>query len=506
MSLRTAVLARWAPSLGVQLVVGLVALALIVATTAGLVVRSAERDYLSALWTAEHAQKFQLLAYASTDDIVSEDIPRLQTTMEEVVRSDPALASLRIANEDGRVLHEWSRSPRDGAEPLTLSREVRLNGELFGTLTAAWDTAEMEHRINRHALDVAVAIGLVCLLLSLLVYALVRSLAVVPINRIADRLSSLHGGDAGDGVRLPAFAPAELRRLAEATDTLSQLLAAQEQRNAESETARAAAVAANRTKSEFLANMSHELRTPLNAILGFSEAMQMQTFGRLGSEKYDEYVAHINESGSHLLALISDILDISKIEFGKQTLDESEVELGHVVRSCVALVRERARVASVRIVDNMLSQVVRVRADERKLKQILLNLLSNAVKFTPQGGTVTLSWTLDDARGVIVEVADTGIGIPEHQIPYVLEPFGQAENSFSRRHEGSGLGLSLSKALVELHGGQLELESEVNVGTRVRFSLPPSRLLSAARGSGRSEKNGNPSARLHAAREARSPG
>jgi signal transduction histidine kinase len=458
----------------------LVALAIVVAVTAGLVVRGAERDFLASLLAAESDQKFQLLVFASTDDIISEDIPRLQTTMEELVRRDETLALLRITNESRSVLYEWRRLELPaGAKLLTLSREIRILGELFGTFTVAWNVSDMERVGDRHALNVAVAIGLICLMLSLLVYLFIRRIAVTPINRIADRLASFHDGVLDGGARLPAFAPAELRRLEEATDTLGHLMSVQEQRNADSEAARAAAVAANRTKSEFLANMSHELRTPLNAILGFSEAMQMQMFGPLGAEKYDEYVAHINESGSHLLALISDILDISKIEFGKQTLDEDDVELGHAIRSCLALVRERARAGGVRIVDSLLSRIVRVHADERKLKQVLLNLLSNGVKFTPSGGAVTLSWTLDDAKGVVVEIADTGIGIPAHQIAKVLEPFGQAENSLSRRYEGSGLGLPLSKALIELHGGSFELESEVNVGTRVRFSLPPSRLLKA---------------------------
>jgi signal transduction histidine kinase len=478
MTLRWADLLRRAPSLGVQLLIGLVALAIVVAVTAGLVVRSAERDFLSSLLAAESEQKFQLLVFASTDDIISEDIPRLQTTMEELVRRDASLASLRIANEAGSILYQWRRLDLPaGAKLLTLSREVRLQGELFGTFAAAWNASDMEEVSDRHALSVAVAIGLICLMLSLLVYLFIRRIAVTPINRIADRLADFRRGVLDRDVRLPVFAPAELWRLEEATDTLGQLMSVQEQRNADSEAARAAAVAANRTKSEFLANMSNELRTPLNAILGFSEAMQMQMFGPLGAEKYDEYVAHINESGSHLLALISDILDISKIEFGKQTLDEDEVELGHAIRSCLALVRERARAGGVKIVDNLLSQIVRVLADERKLKQVLLNLLSNAVKFTPAGGAVTLSWTLDEVKGVVVEIADTGIGIPLHQIAKVLEPFGQAENSLSRRYEGSGLGLPLSKALIELHGGSFELESEVNVGTRVRFSLPPTRIM-----------------------------
>jgi signal transduction histidine kinase len=475
------VLRLLAPPLGSQILIGLILVAIVVSVTAGLIARTAERDYLTSLLAAESQQKFDLLVFASTDDIVSEDIPRLNTTMSEIIARDETLASARIVNKSGRLLYDWHREPAPERPTLvSLSKDVRVKDQLFGTFSAAWDVSGAEARIDRHAIFAAGVVGLICLVLSTVVYVMMQGLAVVPINRIAERLAEFQRGVLDHTTDLPAFAPAELRRLQKAVNTLGSLLATQEQQGVEREAARAAAVAANRTKSEFLANMSHELRTPLNAILGFSEAMQMQMFGPLGSDKYDEYVGHINESGAHLLALINDILDISKIEFGKLVLDESEVDLGRAVRSCITLVRERARVGNVRIVDNLLSRLVRVLADERKIKQILLNLLANAVKFTPAGGTVTLSWEMDDAKGVVVEIADTGIGIPADQITKVLEPFGQVETSLVRRSEGSGLGLPLAKAFIELHGGQFEIVSEVNVGTHVRFSLPPWRLLRPA--------------------------
>ncbi len=481
------VLRLLAPPLGSQILIGLILIAIVISLAAGLIVRVAERDYLTSLLAAESQQKFDLLVFASTDDVVSEDIPRLSTTMGEVIGRDDTLASARIVNEDGRVLYEWHREPAPVHPTLiSLSKDVRIKGELFGTFSAAWDVSAAEARLDQHAILAAAAVGVICLLLSAFVYVMMRGLAVVPINRISERLAEFQRGVLDRPTDMPAFAPAELRRLERAVSTLGALISSQEQRNAEREAARAAAVAANRTKSEFLANMSHELRTPLNAILGFSEAMQMQMFGPLGSEKYDEYVSHINESGAHLLALINDILDISKIEFGKLVLDESEVDLGRAVRSCITLVRERARVGNVRIADNLLSRLVRVQADERKVKQILLNLLANAVKFTPPGGSVTLTWDVDENKGVVVEVTDTGIGIPADQISKVLEPFGQVETSLVRRSEGSGLGLPLAKAFIELHGGQLEIQSEVNVGTRVRFSLPPWRILKPA-----DERGGN---------------
>jgi signal transduction histidine kinase len=467
-----------APPLGLQILIGLGLLAIAVSVAAGFAVRAAERDYLLSLLSTENQHKFDLLVFSTTDDIISEDIPRLETTMTEVIRRDGTLAAAKIVNEDGRVLYDWHRAPV-AATPtfLSLSRPVVIQGEKFGTFSAAWEISSEEARIDRHAVTAAGVVGGICLLLSIAAYALIRSLAIVPINRISERLAEFQRSAHDRQLELPAMAPAELRRLDRAVERLGELLAMQEQRSAEHEAARSAAVAANRTKSEFLANMSHELRTPLNAILGFSEAMQMQMFGPLGSDRYDEYVAHINESGAHLLALINDILDISKIEFGKLVLEESEFELGRAIRSSITLVRERARAGNVRIVDNLLSRLIRIIADERKVKQILLNLLSNAVKFTPAGGTVTLSWSVDDVKGVVVEISDTGIGIPANQLSKVLEPFGQVETSLVRRSEGSGLGLPLAKAFVELHGGMFELDSQVDVGTTVRFSLPPWRIL-----------------------------
>jgi signal transduction histidine kinase len=470
-----------APTLGFQLLLGMALVTILVSLAAGLVVRGAEHNYLTALLTAESGKKFDLLVTATIDDVVSQDIPRLQTTMSEAVRHDPTFASARITNAAGVTLYTWQRDARaTDVRLLAFSREVRLEGEVFGVFSASWTIAEMEHEINQHAVVIAGLIGAICLLLSLFLYLLIRALALGPINRITERLADFRRGVLDRPAQLPGFVPAELRHLEDAANTLGELMSLREQRDVEREIARNAAVEANRTKSEFLANMSHELRTPLNAILGFSEAMQMKIFGPLGSDKYGEYVDHINGSGSHLLALINDILDLSKIEFGKLTLDESELALGEAIRASIGMMRERAQAAGVRIVDAMPAAILRVVADERKLKQILLNLLSNAMKFTPFGGSVTVSWTLDAREGVVVEIADTGIGIPADQMEKVLEPFGQVETALTRRREGSGLGLPLTKALVESHGGTLTIESAIGIGTRVRFSLPPGRVVGAA--------------------------
>ena len=230
---------------------------------------------------------------------------------------------------------------------------------------------------------------------------------------------------------------------------------------------------ANRSKSEFLANMSHELRTPLNAIIGFSEIMETGLFGDLGSPKYKEYATDIHASGAHLLELINDILDMSKIEAGRMTLETQRLPLSEVVEESLRLVSGRADVASVKIIDE-LGAMPPVDADKRAVKQVLLNLLSNAIKFTPAGGSIYLRGTTANGMATIA-VEDTGIGIPAGALPKIGRPFEQVESHHAKSHKGTGLGLALSRSLVELHGGTLTIESTEGVGTKVSFTLPLAR-------------------------------
>jgi PAS domain S-box-containing protein len=241
--------------------------------------------------------------------------------------------------------------------------------------------------------------------------------------------------------------------------------------------AKEAAEIANRSKSEFLANISHELRTPLNAIIGFSEIMRDEIFGPIGSPQYREYLTDVLDSAHHLLGLINDILDLAKAEAGKLELAEEVVDLPSVARAAIRLVRERADRSGLEIVSTLTDDLPFAYADERKLKQILLNLLSNAVKFTPEGGTVEVSAAIEPAGDLVLAVRDTGIGIAPEDIAVALAPFGQVEGSLNRKHEGTGLGLPLCRAMTELHGGQLAIESTVGAGTTVRVRLPAVRLV-----------------------------
>jgi two-component system cell cycle sensor histidine kinase PleC len=278
-----------------------------------------------------------------------------------------------------------------------------------------------------------------------------------------------------------ALLAARSLELANANESLREIIGNLDRlvadRTEELRDARDQALAASQAKSQFLAGMSHEIRTPLNAIIGFSEVMQLELVGPIGSDTYRDYAGIINESGQHLLGIINDILDVAKIEAGRVELREEIVGVTELIAGVVRLLSDRARRAGVTVKVSVHSGLPRLMADKGKIRQILLNLIGNSIKFTRKGGTITVSARVSAVGKFVLAVSDTGIGIPADELQNVMEAFVQGGNGLTRTHHGSGLGLPLCKALTEMHSGSLMLESEVGKGTCVTISLPPHRVL-----------------------------
>jgi signal transduction histidine kinase len=258
------------------------------------------------------------------------------------------------------------------------------------------------------------------------------------------------------------------------------LLAELEQKNTELAEAVRRADAASHAKSAILANISHELRTPLNIIIGFAELMQNGVHGSLGSDQYSEYVDNIYNGGLRLLDVVNDILDLSKASSGQMALSEDTVDVCEAVSGVCRIVRPQAEIAKIAMTMQVCCKPPQLWADERRLKQMLSNLLSNALKFTPKGGEVMVVVHSGERGAACISVHDNGIGIAIGQMERVLEPFAQADGSLDRKHNGAGLGLPLTKAIIELHGGKLLIESAEGKGTVATLTFPPERSVEMA--------------------------
>jgi len=344
------------------------------------------------------------------------------------------------------------------ATPLADSLE-RLTNEIVNrseaSMLAKIDETSEAYRTSRW---VVIGFGVGSIALALLLGYAISSSLVVPVRKMEVRLGEIASGDFSR--RVEVANRDELGTLAENLNRMNDELRGLYQ---QLETA-------NRHKSEFLANMSHELRTPLNAIIGFSEMLREQMFGDL-NEKQLEYAEDIHSSGRHLLSLINDILDLAKVEAGRMELELSEFALPLAIENAMTLVKERAARHGIALdfeIDERLNCFV---GDERKFKQILLNLLSNAVKFTPEGGRISVVAGLKD-NGLQISISDTGIGISPEERKTIFEEFRQAKGDGSGKREGTGLGLTLTKKFVELHGGTIRVESEVGKGSTFTFTMP----------------------------------
>ncbi len=334
--------------------------------------------------------------------------------------------------------------------------------------------AELEARANeaeRNGFLIAI-IGMI--LATIFSWILARHLAK-PIMAIDDAAVAVTSGELSTQVAaLPPGSPRELHSLSWAFNGMVRQI---QEREEKLRVAMETAVAANRAKTEFLANMSHELRTPMNAIIGFSEMMKVETFGPIGAAQYAEYVSDIHDSGSHLMNVINDVLDMSKIEAGQLEPSFDNINMKDVAATCVSFSSERARQGLVSLTTDIQEDLPKVRADERMMKQIILNLLSNAIKFTAEYGEVKLSIHADNETGCVISVRDTGIGMDPAKLDIVMQPFGQIDAKLDRKYEGTGLGLPLVKSMAEMHNAVLNIDTAPGKGTTVTITLRPEHVM-----------------------------
>jgi len=357
-------------------------------------------------------------------------------------------------------------------EFVEIYQPIQLDGKAIGAVFIRSDLARAYAAIATYVRVAAAVILIACVVAFFLVSRLHRVISQ-PIMHLLETIRVV-AANQDFSVRAEKHGDDELGVL---IDGFNMMLTRTQAYDQNLRTAHDRAEAANRAKSEFLANMSHELRTPLNAIIGFSEIIKDERVAPGGIDVYRVYARDIHESGMHLLGLINDILDLSKIESGEDKLHEEDFGILALVGSVAMLVTGRAEKHGVELKLDVSDDVRALRADQRKLKQILINLLANAIKFTPAGGKVTLRIRSSAEGGVLFQIIDTGIGIAPEDIPKALAPFQQIDGDLDRKYEGTGLGLPLAKALIEMHGGSLDLQSEVGVGTTATVRLPAERIV-----------------------------
>ncbi len=441
-----------------------------------------------------------IIASNVTAAVVFDD-PRSAQEMLAALRAKPGIVAARIYRDDGRLFAEYHaaqdagngwRPERAGPMPerggpfesgpardlslldgyVDLRVPIRLDGETIGTLVLRSDLRQMYDIIDAHL----VLAGFVVLLLvgiAFIMASRLQKVVSVPVLELLDTMQTVSANQ-DYTVRARTHADDELGRL---SDGFNEMLAVIQTHDEELRAAWREAETASRAKTEFLANMSHELRTPLNAIIGFSEVLKSEMLGPLGTSRYRYYAQDIFDSGHHLLELINDILDISKVEAGEFELHDEPSDLPDVIQQAVRLVRERAEAARIEIAVQADPALPRLLIDQRLIKQCVINLLSNAIKFSLGPGRVAVHAARASDGAVLLRVADAGRGIAEADIAKVLQPFCQVESAFSRSHQGTGLGLPLTKSFIEAHGGSLELRSQANQGTTVTLRFPPSRTL-----------------------------
>ncbi len=408
----------------------------------------------------------------------------------DVFSSQPAILRACLYNAEGGLFAQYGKDDNcpEVAEQIVENEEYfHSNQDIFhanssekvGSIFVESDKRNIKRYIDSQifmTLIVVSATVLVSLLLALLLQRTI-SRPILQLADLAGQISSNRDFTVRANLSESESAKNEISTLYRAFNTMLTEIDAREQQllqtNEELYKAKVTAENASRAKSEFLANVSHELRTPLNAIIGFSSIIMNQLFGLIGNDKYMEYAKDINESGIHLLDIINDILDLSKAEAGKLTLTFEEVNVAKAIRKCVTLLSERAHEQQVLISTQIPEELPPLVADNLRFIQIVLNILSNAVKFTEPGGKVGIAVetavTENEVTDFIITIKDSGIGMSPEEIEKAFQSFGQIDSGLNRKYEGTGLGLPLTKKLVDLHHGTIEVQSEKGKGTSVKL-------------------------------------
>lgn len=385
----------------------------------------------------------------------------------------------------------FARTPRDNIKPKDWRRRLTAAELIYGTAWAGMALVGFSpSESSAHIFVFAVLIVVLSLRLLFastvmaIVYAGTVPMTIALVARFALQDNPLYWAMAAMAIGIHIYFIFLAKGLNATVCTMLEyraekdaLIAQLEEAKAISDEARRRAEASNMAKSRFLANMSHELRTPLNAVLGFSEVMKTEIMGPMQSPIYKEYAENIHQSGTHLLHVINEILDLSRIEAGRHQLHEEALHLVDVAEECHRLLKLRAENKQQKILHEFADGLPQIWADEQAMRQILLNLMSNALKFTPPNGTITLRVALKPDGGQMLSVKDTGPGIPKEELPRVMQAFGQGSLAHRAAEGGTGLGLSIVKSLVELHGGVFELKSELRKGTEAIVNLPKERSL-----------------------------
>lgn len=396
----------------------------------------------------------------------------------------PYVNRTKAVDPDAKCPSELAERTTVTEDRIEMMRPIYFVGELQGYIYVESTLEPIDNYIRKQT-NIALTVGLATMLVSYLLAINLQNTISRPILLLSDTARRI-SVDKDYSIRAESLAGAEgedrneLMILTSSFNTMLDEISARDQQlkkqNIDLEKAKDAAEGANRAKSQFLANISHELRTPLNAVIGFSSILMNQLFGPLGDQKYWEYAKDINESGTHLLDIINDILDLSKAEAGKLDMNFEEVHIGKSVNKCITILSERAEKGKVSITADVPKTLPPIVADRLRFIQILLNVLSNAVKFTKPGGKVSVSVRTQDREGevthFIVTIQDTGIGMSREDMDKAFQSFGQVDSGLNRKYEGTGLGLPLTKKLMDLHHGVITFDSELGVGTTVTLTFP----------------------------------